>query len=173
VNGVRIRRAGAERIDDLELLWKELQEHHRSVDPGLRRIPPRTPEDSWPRRRAKYVEWLHHPEAFVLLAEGAERPVGYAFVSVHEPADDTHVTGERWAELQSLSVEPARRGAGLGTRLMERVYAELRAAEIHELAIGVIATNDRAMRFYERQGFRPWVVTTLGRVPDVGPPAAT
>ena len=59
------------------------------------------------------------------------------------------------------------RGAGLGTRLMEQLYVELRAAEIHELAIGVIATNERAMRFYERQGFRPWVVTTLGRVPDV------
>ncbi len=167
MDDVRITRAGAERIDDLGHLWKELQEYHLSVDPGLRRIPPRTPDDSWPRRRAKYVEWLRHPDAFVLLAEDAERPVGYALVSIHEPADDTHVTGERWAELQSLSVTPHVRGAGLGTRLMEQLYVELRAAEIHELAISVIATNERAMRFYERQGFRPWVVTTLGRVPDV------
>jgi ribosomal protein S18 acetylase RimI-like enzyme len=48
---------------------------------------------------------------------------------------------------------------------MERVYEELRAAGIEELAIGVIATNERAMRFYERLRFRPWVVTTLGKVP--------
>jgi ribosomal protein S18 acetylase RimI-like enzyme len=166
VDEVRIVKVGAERIDELEPLWKALQEHHRSVDPGLPAIPPRTADDSWPRRRAKYADWLQHPDAFVLFAEAAARPVGYALVSIHEPADDTHVTGERWAELQSLSVEPTSRGGGLGTRLMERVYEELRASRIEELAIGVIATNERAMHFYERQGFRPWVVTTLGKVPE-------
>ncbi len=165
MDDVRIVRAGAERLDELESLWKSLQEHHRSVDPGLPGIPPRAADDSWPRRRVKYVEWLRHPDAFVLLAEDAVRAVGYALVSIHEPADDTHVTGERWAELQTLSIEPSRRGAGLGTRLMERMYAELRATRIEELAIGVIATNERALRFYERQGFKPWVVTTLGKVP--------
>jgi ribosomal protein S18 acetylase RimI-like enzyme len=142
-----------------------MQEHHRSVDPAIPGIPPRSADDSWPRRRAKYVEWLRHPDAFILLAEQASSPVGYALVSIHEPADDTHMTGDRWAELQSLSVEPSRRGSGLGTRLVERVYEELRVSGIEELAIGVIATNERAMRFYERQGFRPWVVTTLGKVP--------
>jgi len=165
VGDVRIGRSGVERIDELEPLWKSLQEHHLSVDPGLPGIPPLSADDSWPRRRAKYVEWLRHPDAFVLLAEEVARPVGYALVSIHDPADDTHVTGERWAELQTLSIEPARRGAGLGTRMMERVYEELRAMQIEELAIGVIASNERAMRFYERQGFRPWVVTTLGKVP--------
>lgn len=128
---VDIVRAGAERLDQLEPLWKSLQEHHRSVDPGVPGIPPRSVDDSWPRRRVKYVEWLRHPDAFVLLAEEGATPVGYALVSIHEPADDTHETGERWAELQSL-----------------------------------FATNLGAMRFYERQGFHPWVVTTLGKVPE-------
>jgi GNAT superfamily N-acetyltransferase len=166
VDDVSIVRAGAERLDELESLWKSLQEHHRSVDPGVPGIPPRSADDSWPRRREKYVEWLRHPDAFVLLAEHASAPVGYALVSMHEPADDTHVTGERWAELQTLSIEPSRRRGGLGTRVMERIYEELRAMQIEELAIGVIATNLGAMRFYERQGFHPWVVTTLGKVPE-------
>jgi ribosomal protein S18 acetylase RimI-like enzyme len=165
VNDVQIVRAGPGRLDDLASLWRSMQEHHRSVDPAIPGIPPRSADDSWPRRRAKYVEWLRHPDAFILLAEQASSPVGYALVSIHEPADDTHMTGDRWAELQSLSVEPSRRGSGLGTRLVERVYEELRVSGIEELAIGVIATNERAMRFYERQGFRPWVVTTLGKVP--------
>jgi ribosomal protein S18 acetylase RimI-like enzyme len=73
------------------------------------------------------------------------------------------VTGEHRAELQTLSIEPSRRRAGVSTRLMERIYEELRAMRIEELAIGVIATNLSAMRFYERQGFHPWVVTTWGR----------
>ena len=52
---------------------------------------------------------------------------------------------------------------------MERlVRASFGLRRSDEMAIGVIATNERAMRFYERQGFRPWVVTTLGTGPDVG-----
>ncbi len=162
---VRIERASVERVDDVESLWKMLQDHHRSVDPDLAGIPARDADDSWPRRRAKYLGWLRHPDAFVLIAEGGDGPVGYALVSIHEPADDTHVTNDRWAELQTLAVLPDHRGAGLGGRMMERVFGELRAAGIEQLAIGVIATNDRALRFYERYGFRPWVITTLGTVP--------
>ena len=165
---VRIERAGVERVDELAPLWKVLQSHHRSVDPAIDGIPLRDADDSWPRRRAKYLEWLRHPDAFVLIASGSDGsvdPVGYALVSMREPADDTHVTNERWAEMQTLVVRPDHRGAGLGGRIMERVFGELRTAGIEQLAIGVIATNDRALRFYERYGFRPWVITTLGNVP--------
>ena len=42
--------------------------------------------------------------------------------------------------------------------------------DITELLTLVIASNDRALRFYERQGFKPWVVMTLGKVP---PPASS
>jgi ribosomal protein S18 acetylase RimI-like enzyme len=161
---VRIERVD-ERVDDLAPMWKALQSHHRSVDPAIDGIPPRDADESWPRRRANYLEWLTHPDAFVLIAQGRTNPVGDAFVSIHEPADDTHVTNERWAELQTLVVLPDRRGGGLGGRLMEQTFAELRSAGIEQLAIGVMATNDRALRFYERHGFRPWVITTLGTVP--------
>jgi RimJ/RimL family protein N-acetyltransferase len=34
------------------------------------------------------------------------------------------------------------------------------------MVIGVLATNEAAMRLYEREGFRPWVVLTLGKVSD-------
>lgn len=161
----RIVKVSAERIPDFEPLWASLHEHQRTVDPGIAGIPPRDLADSWPRRRVRYEEWLAEPGAFALLAEDGGVPVAYAVVSMHEPADDTHVTKERWAELQSLAVLPSHREVGLGTRLMDRVYRELRGMDISELLIMVIATNDRALRFYERQGFKPWVVMTLGKVP--------
>jgi hypothetical protein len=34
------------------------------------------------------------------------------------------------------------------------------------MVIGVLATNEPAMRLYAREGFRPWVVLTMGTVPD-------
>ncbi|MBI3649265.1 MAG: GNAT family N-acetyltransferase [Actinobacteria bacterium] len=164
---VRIARAGAERLDDLAPLWTALHEHHREVADEIPGIAMRQVPDAWDRRRARYVEWLAHPGAFVLIAEeDGTGPVGYALVSIHEGGDDTHVTRERWAELQSLALLPTSRGEGLGARMMEAVFAELRRLEIGELLIGVLSGNEGAFRFYERYGFRPWVVELLGRVPE-------
>jgi GNAT superfamily N-acetyltransferase len=164
----RIVRVGAERIDDLEPLWKALVEHQASIDPRPRGVPVRTPEDSWPYRRAEYRRWLAEPGAFALIAEDehADEAVGYALVSIREPADDHWVTLERWAELQSLVVLPPHRNEGLGSRLVDAVHQELRGAGIRELVIGVVATNEDALRFYGRFGYRPWIVELLGRIPD-------
>ena len=161
---VRILRAGAERIDDLEPLWKSLLEHHRSVGPRIPGVGLREPDASWALRRTEYEEWLAEPDAFVLLAEEDERAVGYAVVHFRS-SDDSRVTGERFGELESLAVLPEARGRGIGTALMEAVEAELLRLGIGELEIGILVTNEGATRFYERHGFRPWLVRYFGRVP--------
>jgi len=167
VGGIRIVKAGPERIPDLEPLWKALHAHHRSVDPRIPGVPMRGVDDTWPRRRAEYEEWLAEPDAFVLIAEDGDRPVGYALVHP-KPADDGWETGGRFAELETLCLLPEARGEGLGKRMMDAVYAELRGLGIRALEIGVLATNEGAARFYEREGFRPWIVHYLGTVPEEG-----
>ena len=164
--GIHITKVGAERVDDLEPFARSLHAHHLTVDPAIPGIPPRDEDGWWLIRRERYVQWLAEPDAFALLAslDPHGGPVGYAVVSIHG-ADDSHRTGERFAELQSLAVLEASRGQGIGSALLQRVYAELRRLAIDELAIGVLATNHEAMRLYEREGFLPWVVTTLGKVP--------
>lgn len=164
---VRIVEAGVDRLPDIERLTRALHEHHRTVDPGIPGIPPRDADAWWAIRRGRYETWLTEPDSFLLLAEeeGAERPIGYALVSFHD-RDDSHTTGDRFAELQSLVVEPARRGGGLGTDLLHEVYRQVRRRGAEEMVIGVLATNEPAKRLYEREGFRPWVMLTMGRVPD-------
>lgn len=164
--GIHISKVGGERVDDFEPLARSLHAHHLTVDPAIPGIPPRDENGWWAIRRERYAQWLAEPDAFALLAsvEGVAIAVGYAVVSIHG-ADDSHRTGPRFAELQSLAVLEGSRGAGIGSALLHRVYAELRRLGIDELAIGVLATNHEAMRLYEREGFTPWVVTTLGKVP--------
>ena len=167
---VRIVRAGPERIDDLEPLWKSLYEHHRSVDPKIPGVALREADESWSVRRAEYAQWLAEPDAFVLIAEAEEesRAIGYALVHYREP-DDSRMTAGRFAELESLAVLSEVRGRGIGTALMAAVYRELRELGVGELEIGVLVTNDGARRFYEREGFRPWVVKYFGPVPESHP----
>jgi ribosomal protein S18 acetylase RimI-like enzyme len=46
------------------------------------------------------------------------------------------------------------------------VYRQVRRRGVGEMVIGVLATNEPAKRLYEREGFRPWVILTMGTVPD-------
>jgi ribosomal protein S18 acetylase RimI-like enzyme len=165
---VRIVRAGAERLREVEPLARALHAHHVTVDPAIPGIPPRDEDGWWRVRRSRYEGWLAaDPDAFVLLAEDARGDaVGYALVTFRRQ-DDSHATGDRFAELESLAVLPEHRGRGIGTALLHRVYRELRSMGVEEMAIGVLATNEPALRMYEREGFRPWVLLTLGKVPDL------
>jgi GNAT superfamily N-acetyltransferase len=149
----------AELIDDLEPLWLALHAHHQSVLPGLAYQPPGT---SWRVRRSEYVRWLAEPDAFVLVAYVGARPVGYALVEILEGPEDTWVSGDRIADLQSFSVAPDWRGRGLGTVLLDRVDLELARRGIKDLMLQVVEGNDDARRLYERRGLRP-VMTTLAR----------
>jgi hypothetical protein len=66
---VTIVRAGRDRIDELEHLWRSLQEHHRGLAPTLGGLPARSPEESWLLRRRKYAAALEGPDAFLMIAE--------------------------------------------------------------------------------------------------------
>jgi ribosomal protein S18 acetylase RimI-like enzyme len=158
--------AGPERVPDLEPLTRSLHRFHVTVDPQIPGIPPRDEDGWWQIRSDRYREWLAEPGSFLLIAEDeGGRAIGYALVAIRG-ADDSHLTGPRFAELESLAVLEEERGKGIGTALMREVYGRVRERGIEEMVIGVLATNDRVKAFYEREGFKPWVILTLGKVPE-------
>jgi len=167
---VRVPRS---RLGELEPLWAALYEHQQLTAPQLqdRR---RTLEESWRDRRAKEERWITaEPRTFVLAAEVDSMLVGYAFVRVIEaPLAVSWEFADPHAELATLSVMPDYRGQSVGGALMSGVYAELRALGIADLTIGVIATNTRAARFYERLGAVPFLTTYVQRVPEAATPVS-
>jgi ribosomal protein S18 acetylase RimI-like enzyme len=166
---MEIVRAGAERIEDLEPLWASLNEHHVAIAPELEELGPiRTREDSWRVRRGLYEGWLAEPDAFVLIARDGGRPVGYALVAFRA-AEEAWATGERIGVLETLAVLPEHRGAGLGTSLMDAVFARLRELGVTEIEVSTLTANTDSQRFYERFGLRRFTVTYLGRIPGEAP----
>jgi ribosomal protein S18 acetylase RimI-like enzyme len=152
---IEIRKAGIDVVDRLEPLWLALHEHHQTVAPPAVYQPR---DRSWAARRDAYVAWMASPGSFILLAERERQLVGYALVHVRPGPDDTWVTGDRIAELETISVAPAMRGRGVGTLLLGRVDAELAAQGIDDLFIAALRGNDAAIRLYERRGLRPVMV---------------
>ena len=55
--------------------------------------------------------------------------------------------------IETLSVDPRARGRGVGRLLLDRAESELAKDGISELGLDAIASNDGALRFYEREGF--------------------
>jgi ribosomal protein S18 acetylase RimI-like enzyme len=110
-----------------------------------------------------YQRLLNQSGSFVLIAEQAEQAVGYALVAVYG-GSDTWQTPDQVAELETLSVLPEARGAGIGSALVHAVYKELRQAGITEITVKVIASNKDALRFYERRGLFPKLILLQGSI---------
>lgn len=150
-----IRRGARDDVERLEPLWRALRGHHADL-PAM--PPARSLEDSWAHRRRQYLDWLSGDGHALLLAERGEEPIGYAVISLGEGGAATWDLGERTAELETLSVLDAERGNGVGgalTRAATELAAESGASTV---AVGIAHSNEDAIRFYEREGFRPFYV---------------
>jgi ribosomal protein S18 acetylase RimI-like enzyme len=147
--GVVVERLAATQIDELEPLWASLVRHHSALNGA---VPFREPDDSWPRLRDLYLEILAEQDGFCLVARREARPVAYAIVKIEGPEQVWH-TGDKLAELETLTVADDERGGGVGTLMMEEVERELALREVDDLLVGVEAPNAGAQRFYERRGY--------------------
>jgi ribosomal protein S18 acetylase RimI-like enzyme len=53
----------------------------------------------------------------------------------------------------------------LGRALLDAVFGQLRALGVRHWAVGVVASNADAIRFYERLDLLPFVNSSIGEVP--------
>ena len=74
-------------------------------------------------------------------------------------------TGQWIGEVETLVVAPEARGDGAGTALLDCAEAELGRRGAHDIVIGVLAGNDRALEFYRRRGMRPTMTYLMRLAP--------
>ncbi len=64
--------------------------------------------------------------------------------------------------MDGIFVEPAARGRGVGTRLLQAIAEEAEERGYAEVRLEVIDTNNRARALYERRGFRAIKTQSIG-----------
>ncbi len=89
--------------------------------------------------------------AHVLVSVLGTRVVGFAQAGPSGDADAPANTGE----LVTLYLHPDVWGLGLGRDLQERALIRLAADGYRSVTLWMLSTNDRARRFYLRQGWSP------------------
>jgi GNAT superfamily N-acetyltransferase len=160
---VKVVRAGAERIPELQPLWEALELHHSKLPD----VPPIRPlADSWQVRRRSYEQWLADGSGRLHIAERDGRAVGYVMLTVVNAPASWNV-GARAAEIETMSVLPEERSNGVGTALMDAALRTVDEEGIHAVGVGVVHSNVEGIRFYERGGFRPFYVELLRLAEDV------
>jgi aminoglycoside 6'-N-acetyltransferase len=140
---IRLRRAT---LDDVPLLrrWDE--------DPDVVSSDPND-DWHWEEELAHVSDWREP-----LIAEEDGRPVG--FLDIIDPfAEPSRYWGEVPAGLRAIDIwigAADDRGRGLGTEMMRQAIAKCFApADVTAIVIDPLASNVRAIRFYERLGFTP------------------
>lgn len=104
---------------------------------------------------------LEHPGAHrTWVVEDGGRVVGFAVTGPSQDAD----ADERTAELYAVYLDPDRYGEGIGKRLCDHALADLRERGFRTATLWVLEANERARRFYEREGWRPDGLRTCERV---------
>jgi GNAT superfamily N-acetyltransferase len=166
---LRFRYLGSHEIEELAELWGTLHERHTEGSPHLEGvISTVTPDESWRRRRSQYLAWLGDPDTMAVLAERDDEPVGYAMVTFRGHVQGSWDRGERVAVVQSLAVHPDHNGTGVGAGLLEEVRRQLGSTGVRDIELTALAGDTEDLRFFQQEGFQPFVTTMVCRIGAVG-----
>jgi diamine N-acetyltransferase len=96
---------------------------------------------------------INEPGSIYFIAFAAGEPVGYARLRESTEVNDVF-PNKRTIELQRIYVTKSYLGKNLGKILLDYCLTEARKKEIEILWLGVWEHNARAIRFYEKCGFK-------------------
>lgn len=116
----------------------------------------------WPAREGAryYSAMVADPRCLCLLAYGSAEPltsVGHLVGRLR--GSDPLRPGASLAVLESMRVDPAWRGDGVGRALVTQFCEWARSRGANETSVTAFSSNSSAIRFYERNGFSPFEAT--------------
>jgi ribosomal protein S18 acetylase RimI-like enzyme len=84
-----------------------------------------------------------------LVVSDQNNIVGFAFLKIKRRLLNGHFSAEL-----GIVVDEVHRGKGLGSKLMENLLKLAQQESVHEIFLTVLSDNVRAIRLYEKYGFK-------------------
>lgn len=153
---MQLEAVGAEGLDRLSGLWRQLYEHHVGLDGDFQSVTePRDGGQSWSVRRSFYEELLDERGGWITMAVESGEDVGYAAVAVRPGSSGSWTEPTRVAVLETLVVDRDRRSTGLGATLVDSVRAECRRRSLAQLDVEALTVNVAAIASTSSTGSGP------------------
>lgn len=136
-------------VNHFKRLFKKLHTYNASLDDRF------ALSEDWENFLDRTLEKaLSSHEAFCLVARESNTGgvCGFVLASIHQ--DSGMWKHREWIEIEDLYVEEDWRGTGLADHLLEEVESWASRVGHSVVQLYVTSTNERALKFYRRQGFR-------------------
>ena len=150
MSALNIRRATLEDAELLAQLNGAVQQIHYEARPDFYKPPVVTDE-----LIADFRSRLADDQNYIFIAEIESTPIGYTLTQIVERSDSPYSYATRSLLIDQISVNADQRSHGYGEALMQHAFDLAKSLGITRVLVGVWAFNERAIAFYERQGFKP------------------
>ena len=143
-----IRAARLIDLDEIVVLWGQLIDHHKSLEPRLYDTETHSPATwrAWVRRK------LDESDSVILVAERAGRVVGYILGSIGQRAPVYVV--RTVGMIFDLVINSKHRGQGLGRALVNDLVNEFKRRGISDVQVNYDPNNKEAIGFWGALGFK-------------------
>ena len=146
-----IRRAGIDDVEQLRLLYQELEEDGVRYQPEHFVVGERSNEF--------FQSVFESADQDILVAEEDGKILGFSHVMILEQKKVACLKPETLVYIQDLDVLESRRSQGSGTLLMEASKRYGKEHGVDFIRTQVFPQNIDGMRFYEKNGFREMMKT--------------
>lgn len=146
-----IRRAGIDDVEQLRLLYQELEEDGVRYQPEHFVVGERSNEF--------FQSVFESADQDILVAEEDGKILGFSHVMILEQKKVACLKPETLLYIQDLDVLESRRSQGIGTLLMEASKRYGKEHGVDFIRTQVFPQNIDGMRFYEKNGFREMMKT--------------
>lgn len=143
---ITYRKAKLEDLETISRFWDKLDKTHIRYHP-LYRL-----EDNILEKRKKYIKkQIERRDAFIYLAEGQGRIIGFADGRVEDRAPILKI--KKIGCLAAVFVEKKYRKRGIGGRLVENLIGEFKKRDLNFVKAEIDVRNSSAFEFYREFGF--------------------
>jgi GNAT superfamily N-acetyltransferase len=134
-------------VASLKVLFRKLHAFNAALDPQF------ALSENWETYFNTVIEEALEGKVLCLLAyeNDTERPCGFAMAAIHHDSNMWRV--HEWVEVEALFVADAWRGSGLADVLLTCACDWAESVGQSVVQLYVTASNDRAIRFYQHEGF--------------------
>ena len=146
-----IRRAGIDDVEQLRLLYQELEEDGVRYQPEHFVVGERSNEF--------FQSVFESADQDILVAEEDGKILGFSHVMILEQKKVACLKPETLVYIQDLDVLESRRSQGIGNLLMEASKRYGKEHGVDFIRTQVFPQNIDGMRFYEKNGFREMMKT--------------
>ena len=146
-----IRRAGIDDVEQLRLLYQELEEDGVRYQPEHFVVGERSNEF--------FQSVFESADQDILVAEEDGKILGFSHVMILEQKKVACLKPETLVYIQDLDVLESRRSQGIGTLLMEASKRYGKEHGVDFIRTQVFPQNIDGLRFYEKNGFREMMKT--------------